>query len=800
MRRALIATLSVMLVWLAMPVPPALAASDAKVVVIVGPVGSSTAHYKADANDIVAEAKRYTSNVVKVYTPNATWARVKAAAQGANVLVYLGHGNGWPSIYAPFQTLTKDGFGLDPGTGADSTKTVYYGEDSIRRDIRLAPNAVVLLYHLCYASGNTEPGLAVGSFTDSRQRVDNYGAGFIGAGARAVFAEGHPSHPAVNSMRQLFTTNRTMEQVFRSAPTFHDNLLGPYASQRTPGLQFLMDPDSGAPSGFYRSVIGDLALRAGAVVAPSEVRTDTHPSDFVVPGAAQVNAAAGAGLYGTAEAAADQAGTPSATLADDTRLRVLSEGVPAADGTRILEVKVIGGSTHGFVRATGLVPRDSAGVEVWTLDQSPEWLSPNADNVSDGFVVAARFSEPASTSLKVKDAAGTTVKGISMTADIARFAWDLKTSTGSRIADGSYSWSLRAADTWGNPVVTRAGSFVVDGTAPVTKAASEATLGNDGWLISPAEVTLTARDALSGVKAIAWRLNGGTASTYTAPTVVTKNGTVAFEYRATDKAGIREAWKSITLKIDTKAPTIALALSGKAGATDGVWRGPVTVTPTIRDATSGVATTSFSVDGGDAVRLTTETIRVEGDGTHAVRVNARDAAGNRGSATAEFVIDTAEPVLEVPEPAETRAHRHPQRRRDPRRGDDPLLDLRAGHRDRGHRRRGRRGGPDPDGRLGRRGRLPVVGRSHRRRRARSRWALHRHPHGRGRRRQSPPRRGPASSTCMPRSRRSAGPRARSSRRMRTRSLPSPWRRSRSRARPSSRSASWTGTATSSGPR
>ena len=60
MRRALIATLSVVLVWLAMPVTPALAASDAKVVVIVGPVGSSTAHYKDDANDIVAEAKRYT--------------------------------------------------------------------------------------------------------------------------------------------------------------------------------------------------------------------------------------------------------------------------------------------------------------------------------------------------------------------------------------------------------------------------------------------------------------------------------------------------------------------------------------------------------------------------------------------------------------------------------------------------------------------------------------------------------------------------------------------------------------------
>ena len=55
--------------------------------------------------------------MVKLFTPNATWPAVKAAAQGASVFVYLGHGNGWPSIYPPFQTVTKDGLGLDPRVG-----------------------------------------------------------------------------------------------------------------------------------------------------------------------------------------------------------------------------------------------------------------------------------------------------------------------------------------------------------------------------------------------------------------------------------------------------------------------------------------------------------------------------------------------------------------------------------------------------------------------------------------------------------------------------------------------------------
>ena len=53
----------------------------------------------------------------------------------------------------------------------------------------------MLLYHLCYASGNTEPGLSQGTFAEARERVDNYGAGFIGAGARAVHGRGPPGPP-----------------------------------------------------------------------------------------------------------------------------------------------------------------------------------------------------------------------------------------------------------------------------------------------------------------------------------------------------------------------------------------------------------------------------------------------------------------------------------------------------------------------------------------------------------------------------------------------------------------------------
>jgi hypothetical protein len=90
-----------------------------KVVLIVGPAGGATPYYRGLADEAALAAAKLTPNVVKVYSPDATWGNVKAALQGASVVVYLGHGNGWPSIYhdALFPT-TEDGFGLNPHAGA----------------------------------------------------------------------------------------------------------------------------------------------------------------------------------------------------------------------------------------------------------------------------------------------------------------------------------------------------------------------------------------------------------------------------------------------------------------------------------------------------------------------------------------------------------------------------------------------------------------------------------------------------------------------------------------------------------
>src|ERR1035437_4827918 len=93
----------------------AAASSNPKVVLIVGATESTTASYRADMDSVYATATQYTSNVIKVYSPNATWAAVKAAMQGASIVVYMSHGNG-------VRSRTSPRWGPIARTGSGSTR------------------------------------------------------------------------------------------------------------------------------------------------------------------------------------------------------------------------------------------------------------------------------------------------------------------------------------------------------------------------------------------------------------------------------------------------------------------------------------------------------------------------------------------------------------------------------------------------------------------------------------------------------------------------------------------------------
>ena len=476
MRRATAGVLAGLLVialaWTSQPPPVAAASADPKVVLVVGATHGTTSTYRSYMSEVAATAARYSRNVVKVYSPNATWSAVKTALQGASIVVYMGHGNGFPSPYSTtLNPLTQDGMGLNVAAGAGDYNTKYYGEQRIASEVVLAPNAVVILSHLCYASGNSEPGRAGPTLAVAKARMDNFAAGFLRAGARAVVADGHadPSY----YVEQLFTQHRTIEQIWRAGPRPHGNAFT-FPSVRSAGFTVFSDPDSRSGStytGFYRSLVAKPALTSDQVTGARYARTDADPGWLSAPGAAEVVAPAGVGLFADATFAADPAtGHAPATLPAGTRLRLTAAAGTAPDGTLAYQVKTLDGKAAGVVAAAGLAPRDGTPPQVWDVDAGTGALSPNGDKRGDTVTLVARASESVAWRLVIADAGGKSVASSKATGERMTMTWDGLVD-GAPVADGTYTARITAIDDWGNAPASATAKLAVDTVAPVLEQA-----------------------------------------------------------------------------------------------------------------------------------------------------------------------------------------------------------------------------------------------------------------------------------------------------------------------------------------
>ena len=250
-----------------------------KVVVVVGPTHGLTASYLVDGERMAKIAESHGADVRRVFHPDATWAAVVAEAQGANVLIYLGHGNGFPSPHGSALLPDRhDGMGLNPVAGGLSSTVKYYGEQYVASEIRLAPNALVILNHACYTAGSSEPGYADPTPDVAVKRVDNFAAGFLAAGAGAVVAIGlYGADPVVEG---LWGAPQTLDQLFMGK-----GATGKYEiradSMRTPGAKLHLDPQ--APGEFYRAISGRLDLLTSDVLTAAPAGPPPPPAPDTAP-------------------------------------------------------------------------------------------------------------------------------------------------------------------------------------------------------------------------------------------------------------------------------------------------------------------------------------------------------------------------------------------------------------------------------------------------------------------------------------------------------------------------------------
>jgi glucose/arabinose dehydrogenase len=150
--------------------------------------------------------------------------------------------------------------------------------------------------------------------------------------------------------------------------------------------------------------------------------------------------------------------------------------------------------------------------------------------------------------------------------------------------------------------------------------------GAGGWYRSPVELTLAAVDAgdcVSGVDRTQYRIGAGALLDYAEPFTISEDGAHAVEYRSVDRAANEEALRSTTVRIDRTPPATTATLSPAAPG------GPVTVQLASSDATSGIARTEYSVDGGAWTAYSAlAPPAISAPGAHTVAYRATDNAGN----------------------------------------------------------------------------------------------------------------------------------------------------------------------------
>ena len=204
--------------------------------------------------------------------------------------------------------------------------------------------------------------------------------------------------------------------------------------------------------------------------------------------------------------------------------------------------------------------------------------------------------------------------------------WDLSTWQTVSASNGTQGAGLGAPRV---PWAPDFGPASPDTVPPVTTYSASGSSGASNWYTSSVTVTLTATDDSSGIAAIHFRADGGPWKPYSNPVPVSGEGSHTIEYYATDLAGNNESSHTVTFQIDTVAPVTLAQVAGTL-AGDGSYVSSVTVTLTASDATSGVRSEQYRVDGGPW-RTYSAPFTLGGNGAHSLDYFATDVAGSAES-------------------------------------------------------------------------------------------------------------------------------------------------------------------------
>jgi len=209
--------------------------------------------------------------------------------------------------------------------------------------------------------------------------------------------------------------------------------------------------------------------------------------------------------------------------------------------------------------------------------------------------------------------------------------------------DGTHTVSFKATDNAGNTSTSLTQTVKVDTTVPTFVPSVSGTPGAGGWYVSSIQVNSGAADAASGLGSIQYSLDGGAFQAGSSVTI-SADGAHTVSFKAVDNAGNAATSPTQTINIDKTGPAITVTLPTADGSDGWYKTAPVTVAALANDATSGLSSIQYSIDGG-ALQAGSFAI-ISTDGTHTVSFTAIDNAGNTTTSPTQTVkVDTTGPAI-----------------------------------------------------------------------------------------------------------------------------------------------------------
>ena len=217
------------------------------------------------------------------------------------------------------------------------------------------------------------------------------------------------------------------------------------------------------------------------------------------------------------------------------------------------------------------------------------------------------------------------------------------------IQTGLYSVTLTVTDDSGKSNST-SHDVLIDLTPPKTKlfATPSNPNGKNGWYVSSISIKLVAKDDLSDINKIMYKLDTNPWKEYNSEVVVKKEGSHAFYYYSIDNEGNAEDSHTFLFKIDFTPPWTNCSVEGTGQ--NNWFRGSVTVFLNTADNRSSVDKLLYRINGGDYITYSAP-FDINGEGKYLIEYFSIDRAGNPEKLrNLEINIDKTSPSLTIKKP------------------------------------------------------------------------------------------------------------------------------------------------------